>query len=149
MSTQVQTMDFSQVSNDNLITGWSDLKEQMNRLKAQELEMRNEIIKRFFSRDLDKEGTINYELGRGWKLKAEFKKTYGFTTTEDLNAALDKLEDQSPEFKLLVERLVGWSPKLSVSEYKKLPDDFRKIIDEVIVIKPSQPTVTLVEPKTK
>ncbi|CUS06491.1 hypothetical protein FDJ62_gp30 [Acinetobacter phage Loki] len=149
MNTQVQTMDFSQVSNDNLITGWSDLKEQMNRLKAQELEMRNEIIKRFFSRDLDKEGTINHELGRGWKLKAEFKKTYGFTTTEDLNAALDKLEDQSPEFKLLVERLVGWSPKLSVSEYKKLPDDFRKIIDEVIVIKPSQPTVTLVEPKTK
>lgn len=149
MTNQVKTMDFSQVSNDNLVTGWNDLKEQMNRLKAQELEMRNEITSRFFSRDADKEGVVNHELGRGWKLKATFKKTYSFTNTNDLNAALDKLEDQSPEFKLLAERLVGWTPKLSVSEYKKLPDDFRKEIDSVIVIKNAQPTIELVEPKTK
>lgn len=143
------TINFNTASNDDLILEWQYLKTEMDRLKAREVETRNEIVKRFFSRDTDKEGTVNHELGRGYKLKAVFKKSYGFTNTDDLNVALDKLEDQSPEFKLLAERLVSWKPTLSVSEYKKLPDDFRAEIDNVIVIKSAQPTIELVEPKTK
>lgn len=136
--------------NDNeVIQQWLDTKKQMEALREREVELRNEVLKRKFAGKLGHEGTVNSELGNGYKLKAVFKKTYGFTDTEKLGEMLDYLETQSPEYGVLVDRLVTYSPKLSVSEFKQLPDHFLKQFEKVVVIKDAQPTLSLVEPKDK
>lgn len=48
---------------------------------------------------------------------------------------------------LLIQRVFSWEPKLSVSEYNKLPDHLKKIADQVLTIDRAMPTLEIVTPK--
>lgn len=50
---------------------------------------------------------------------------------------------------LIAERLIKWTPELSLTEYKQLSDKYRKIIDDVITASEGMPTLEIVEPKAK
>lgn len=139
---------------DELLQQWIEKKKTLESAKAEEMELRKQIVS--FVADPDKiEGTENIELGNGYKLKAVKKVTYNFNVPEGVDKrdfvddVLDKLEKVGPEGKFLADRLVKWNPELSVSEYKELPENFKKIVDEVIVTKEGSPTLELVEPKAK
>ncbi|HCH8780794.1 TPA: hypothetical protein NNT57_004560 [Salmonella enterica] len=140
---------FSNLTNDQMIQLWHKTQEQLRSLKEHEAEQRQEVLDRMFANKAGSEGTTNIELGHGWKLKATFKKTIGFTSVDELNAALDRMEDHSPEGKLLADRLVSWKPSLSLTEFKQLPSDFVGMMKDVITIKDATPSVELVAPKAK
>lgn len=123
---------------DLLIHRWHTAKTRLDEAKAEEAALRKEVIELF---DPEKtEGTENIELANNWKLKAVKKLNYSLDRTAT-PAALEQLPAETAD------RLVAWSPKLSTSEYKKLSDEHKEIINEVLTIKPGAPTITLVEPK--
>lgn len=101
-------------------------------------------------------GTNNFELGNGYKLKYVRSLNYNLDRTPvdpndlekgtKLDEALDKLEASGNDGKFIVERLVKWSPELSVGEYKKLTPANKTIIDAVVTTKDASPDVKIEAP---
>jgi hypothetical protein len=132
------------MNRDELILEWDKAKKELARLKVLEMELRNEIIKNDFT---PIEGTQNVDLGGGYKLKAVFKTTYSFRSKEELDVVLSMIEKIGPEGEYIAERLIKFKPELSVSEYKKLDEQYKSLIDQVIITKPATPSLELVIPK--
>lgn len=136
---------------DELIQEWNRAQKELIRAKEYEMSLRNKVIELSFPAHKDK-GTENVELGGGWKLKAVFKQSVTFVNSnknDEVDKALSKLEKMGPEGAFIAERIVKWKPELSITEYEKLDNKYKKVIDEIIVTKPATPSLELVEPKVK
>jgi len=95
-----------------------------------------------------REGMENLELGNGYKLKATFKLSRKLENKDgETSEALRMIAETGEAGKLYAERLVKWSPELSVSEYKKLPTNIREVIDSCVTSKATTPSLEIVEPK--
>lgn len=146
-------MSFNETaSRDAKILQWQEAVKTLAAAKEAEAALRKEVLSGAFNFDPEalREGTENVELGQGYKLKAVFKISRTLQGGQEaVEKALQKIEKTGSEGEFIAERLVKWKPELSVTEYKSLPDKFRKIIDEVVVSKESTPTLELVAPKSK
>lgn len=131
-----------QMTRDEAIMAWNAAKDALDVAKAREVELRKHIVGAQF--DVNKVGTQNVELGNGYKLRAVVKENYTLSSdVEAVEDVLDTLEEWQAE------RLVKWSPRLMVSEYKQLDPADRAKIDKVLTIAPAAPTLELVAPKGK
>jgi hypothetical protein len=140
---------FATKNRDQLITEWQQAVQTLAAAKQIEMALRNQVLKDEFdfSKEVERKGTENIELGNGYKLKAVFKMTPKMSSADEVDVALTKLESKIEGGKLLADRIVKWTPELSVSEYNKLPDAARKIIDAVVVFSPGTPSLEFVVPK--
>lgn len=136
--------------NQDKLLAWDHAKKALDAAKALESSLRQEVLKDFYDfggeSDL-REGTENLELGNGYKLKATFKLS---RKLENKNGETENALAQIANFEngiLYAERLVKWSPELSVSEYKKLPTNIREVIDACVTSKAATPSLEIVEPK--
>jgi len=134
------------MTRDQLILEWDKAKKELARIKDLEMSLRLQVVETEFPEHTT-DGTENSDLGGGYKLKAKFGINYSFSDREALDNALSAIEKMSPEGEYIAERLVKYDPKLSVAEYKKLDEQYRRIIDKVIVTKYATPTLELVIPK--
>lgn len=140
---------------DFLLMSWEESKAALEVAKEQEMIKRKQVVA--FAFDPEKKlGTENIELGNGYKAKAVKKLSYGFVKDEagkldkqKIDDALSKIEATGSAGMLIAERLVKWTPELSLTEYKQLPETFKTIIDEVIVTTEGAPTLEIVAPKAK
>ena len=139
---------------DRLLLAWEESKKALEVAKEKEMEQRKAVVA--FAFDPNKEsGTERIELGNGYQAKAVKKVNYGFVKTEDgklnkaaIDKALTKIEKVGGAVgELIAERLVKWTPDLSLTEYKQLDEKFKKIIDEVIVTSEGAPTLEIIAPK--
>lgn len=137
------------MNNDKLLA-WDHAKKALDAAKSAEASLRKEVLKDFYDfggeSDL-REGTENLELGNGYRLKATFKLS---RKLENKNHETEEALAQIATFEngiLYAERLVKWSPELSVSEYKKLPENVRAVIDACVTSKAATPSLEIVEPK--
>lgn len=138
---------------DALLIQWNKAKAVLEEAKEREMDYRKAAVD--FISDCDKKsGTENIELGNGYKAKVVKKLNFGFVKNSegklDKNAiekALTKIEKDGPAGELIAERLVKWTPDLSLSEYKLLSEKHKNIIDGVIVTTEGAPTLEIVEPK--
>ena len=146
-------MSFNETANrDAKILAWEAAVKALAAAKDAEAALRKEVLAEAFAFDPEalREGTENFELGNGYKLKAVFKISRNLNNeNEAVDKLLSKIEKTGPEGAFIAERLVKWKPELSVTEYKNLPDKFRKIIDEVVTSKEATPALELVAPKSK
>lgn len=146
-------MSFNQTANrDAKILAWEESVKTLAAAKEAEAALRREVLAETFQFDPEalREGTENFELGNGYKLKAVFKISRNLNNENDaVDKALSKIEKAGAEGQFIAERLVKWKPELSVSEYKKLPEKFKKMIDEVVTSKEATPSLELVAPKSK
>lgn len=140
---------------DDLLVAWQGAKQKLDEAKELEAEFRKASVE-FISDPSKKSGTENIELGNGYKAKTVKKLNYGFVKTDDgkldkkaLDRALERIEKDGPVGELIAERLVKWTPDLSLSEYKLLSDKYKNIIDAVIVTTEGMPTLEIIEPKAK
>lgn len=128
--------------------------------KAKELEMalRLEVVARYFANETKPKGTFNFELGNGYKLKLEKKqyiKVGDIPEGKALEDTLDEIAKIGNVGSVLADRLVKFSPELSVTEYNKLDDAddqekrIKALIDAHITVTPATPTIKIVEPKNK
>ena len=146
-------MSFNQTANrDAKILAWEESVKALAAAKEAEAALRREALAETFQFDPEalREGTENFELGNGYKLKAVFKISRNLNNENDaVDKVLSKIEKAGAEGQFIAERLVKWKPELSVSEYKKLPEKFKKMIDEVVTSKEATPSLELVAPKSK
>lgn len=146
-------MSFNQTANrDAKILAWEESVKALAAAKEAEAALRREVLAEAFQFDPEalREGTENFELGNGYKLKAVFKISRNLNNENDaVDKVLSKIEKAGAEGQFIAERLVKWKPELSVSEYKKLPEKFKKMIDEVVTSKEATPSLELVAPKSK
>ena len=146
-------MSFNESANrDAKILAWEQAFKALAAAKDAEAALRKEVLAEAFAFDPEalREGTENFELGNGYKLKAVFKISRNLNNeNEAVDKVLSKIEKTGPEGAFIAERLVKWKPELSVSEYKKLPEKFKKLFDEVVTSKEAMPSLELVAPKSK
>lgn len=129
-----------------LLEDWKATDERLKELRVEEKNKREEVIEAY-SEETDEmaSGTESIDIGFGHDLKIEHKLTYSFEkiSNEEVDKALDEIADKCEGGEILAERLVTWKPSISVSEYKKLPADAKKIIDRVLTIKPSSKSIKI------
>ena len=146
-------MSFNETANrDAKILAWEAAVKTLAAAKDAEAALRKEVLAEAFAFDPEalREGTENFELGNGYKLKAVFKISRNLNNeNEAVDKVLSKIEKTGPEGAFIAERLVKWKPELSVTEYKKLPEKFKKLFDEVVTSKEAMPSLELVAPKSK
>ena len=146
-------MSFNEtVNRDAKILAWEAAVKALAAAKDAEAALRKEVLTEAFAFDPEalREGTENFELGNGYKLKAVFKISRNLNNeNEAVDKVLAKIEKTGPEGVFIAERLVKWKPELSVTEYKKLPEKFKKLFDEVVTSKEAMPALELVAPKSK
>lgn len=139
---------------DRLLLAWEESKKALDVAKEKEMEQRKAVVA--FAFDPNKEsGTERIELGNGYQAKAVKKINYGFVKDAEgklnkraIDKALERIEKiGGPVGELIAERLVKWTPDLSLTEYKQLDEKFKKIIDEVIVTSEGAPTLEIIAPK--
>lgn len=129
------------VTMDDLVA-WEACKAELAKLKSKEALLRNRIFGHFFPNPV--EGTNKVPLAQGWQLKA----TYSFTRKYDvgmLTAATEKGGRFIAEG-FDVNPLVDWVPELNMKNYRALPDTQRKLLEEVLIIKPGMPQMEIVLP---
>lgn len=119
---------------------WFDLKAQLDKVKAEELEVRNRIAKSNFPAPV--EGTNTTDLPDGWKLKMK----YG------LNRKLDEpqflaMREALIEQGVRTDELVVYKPDLSVSVYRTLTAEQMQFFDQCLTITPGTPSIEIVKPK--
>jgi len=144
-----------EVERDAMLLQWDNAKKALEQAKELEMQLRKAVVD--FAFDPNKQsGTERVELGNGYEAKAVKKLNYGFVKTEegklDKNAiekALAKIEKDGVVGELIAERLVKWTPDLSMTEYKLLSDKHKAIIDSVIVTTEGAPTLEIIAPKNK
>jgi hypothetical protein len=140
---------------DYILTKWQKAKEALDIAKEFEIKVRTDAVHFAFDPTKQK-GTERIELGNGYQAKAVKKINYGWIKDSDdkinkdaIETALNKIEDTGPAGELIAARLVKWTPDLSLTEYNQLPQEFKSIIDEVIVTTEGTPTLEIIEPKAK
>ena len=146
-------MSFNETANrDAKILAWEAAVKELAAAKDAEATLRKEVLAEAFAFDPEalREGTENFELGNGYKLKAVFKISRNLNNeNEAVDKVLAKIEKTGPEGVFIAERLVKWKPELSLTEYKKLPEKFKKMFDKVVTSKEAVPSLELVSPKSK
>lgn len=133
---------------------WQNKAAELERVKAEELVLRNEVTKMAFPNAV--EGTNSLDLGKGYIFKAVVKYNYNLSESKQprnggepwaTTKALNKIEALGNEGKFLAERLVTWKPELSIKEYRDLDEKYKTIIDTVLTITPGTPALEIVTPK--
>jgi hypothetical protein len=144
------------IERDRLLLSWQRSQEALAAAKETEADLRRQCVD--FAFDPNKNsGTERIALGNGYEAKAVKKINYGWVKTPEgdkvdkkrIERALDAIEACGNEGVFIAERLIKWTPDLSLTEYKTLADQYKKIIDEVIVTSEGMPTLEIVAPKGK
>jgi hypothetical protein len=133
---------------DDSILEWTRSAVELATAKKEENTLREFVVKTCFPTHKDA-GTENFELGKGYKLKAVFKLNFKFPDIDKLNKALDAFEAKGDAGKLLSERVVKWKPELSLTEYKQLPAEYAELLTPCIETSPGTPSLELVIPDEK
>lgn len=146
-----------QMSQDELLMIWEDLKIKLAEAKADEMEMRKYIVSRAFPEK--KEGTNTAQLGNGYELKAVIKYNYNLEENAVVEKTLDEISKVGNEGAFIADRLVSWTPNFLKSEYTKLQQDAEsgsetaqqivKLVHKMLVITDAAPTLDIKVPKGK
>lgn len=148
---------------DNLLMDWRKAKEAAEKAVAYERDLRGKVVA-CYSDPSKTTGTERIAIGNNWSVKVEKGLNYKLKSFDAnvsnrtaVEVALQRLvtatrdsqgNELNPELgKVVAMRLVKWEPELSLTEYKQLLPGHREIIDTVLEVKPSSPTVSLVPPK--
>lgn len=120
---------------------WYEIQEKLADLKDKEAKLRKEVFASFFPNPI--EGTNTVPLDDGWVLKGVHKLNRKVNEEELVNVAKRKgMED-------VIKNTINYKPSLALTEYKNLPENFRKILDNAIVTTPGTPSLKVVLPKRK
>nr|DAP03987.1 MAG TPA: hypothetical protein [Caudoviricetes sp.] len=127
----------------SLVSEWYTVSQQLEELRSKERELRQKVINEIFPNvPQDAEGTFSMPLGGGYKIKS----TYSLTRKIN-EAALLAMRADFDKVGIDLDDVVQWTPLLKVSGYRKLNQEQRELIDEVITSKPGAVRLEIAEPK--
>jgi hypothetical protein len=111
---------------------------------AREQALRKEVVEMFFPTPV--EGTNNFELAAGYKLKL----TYKLDRKLD-DAALPAVMQKVRDLGINTDELLSFKPSLDTKAYRvftQLHPEASKVFDEALTVKPGSPVLELVAPKS-
>jgi hypothetical protein len=128
------------VTQDDL-NQWDQMQKQLSALKSAEMLLRTKIFKGLFPSPV--EGTNTIPLGtEGWVVKSQYK--IGRTPDVALLTA------KAPELRaagIVLEDVIRTKPELVTGTYRKLTNEQRNLLDQVMEVKPGSPSLEIVLPK--
>lgn len=137
---------------DKILSDWAEAKRSSAYWREQETNLRAQVVEAFSTEtDAMKAGVENVDLPQGYTLKIEHSLKYELDKADDfekVDKACDEIERVLGEEvgALIVERLIKRKLEISVTEYKKLPDKAKAIVDKVLTIKPGPKSVEIKPP---
>jgi hypothetical protein len=142
-----------EASQSALLAAWQSAKSDLDIAKEAEAQLRATVGLSIFA-DADI-GANTIELGGGYR--ATYTKKMNYTLAAPLYAPEMSVNDAvevmaeamrkaSNEGAFIFSRLVKWKPELSLTEYKQLPDNLKKIVDQYVVSREGAPTLVIKEP---
>lgn len=142
---------------DGLLMLWQKAKEDIEKAKNFEMEIRKLAVKATF--DKPKEGMNTVELGNGYIAKASIKYNYNLADNDTVEACLDEISKVGNEGSFIADRLVGWTPAFKLTEYRLIQEGVEKgdqscikimaSINKMLTITEAAPTLEIKAPKTK
>ena len=121
---------------------WKRLQEELTRIRAAEMLLRQKIYKQFFPNA--EEGTNNHPLAGGWVLKGKR------TISRDIDLpVLQAMAGEGGPMQAVGIRaadLVEWKPTLKLKEYRTLTEEQRAVFDQALTIKDGAPGLEIVLP---
>lgn len=134
------------------IHSWNQAKAALVAAIEYEMQLRKEVVAESFDSTKLK-GTQNIEIGSGFKLKC-VKKENIKVDKDKVNAALDEIEKIGQFGVFIAERVIKFTPDLSLTEWNSLKEssdpNAAKIIallEPVLEFSPGSPTLEIVPPK--
>lgn len=146
------------MNEDALLLLWQQKKEAIEIAKAEEMDLRKYIVKREFPKP--NEGMNTKPLGEnGYQLKASIKYNYNLADNDKVEECLNHIAALGNEGPFIADRLVGWTPKFHLTEYRTLCEAKDKgdersikilnIINEMLTITEAAPTLEIKAPTKK
>lgn len=147
---------------DGLLMLQQHHKKQLDYYKETEMELRKLAVK--FIVEKPREGTNTVDLGGGYVAKAGISYSYELDAdNETIEATLGRIARISNEASFIADRLITWTPKFQLTEYRKLQDDVNsndsiisgnaravlKELEAIITVKDKAPTLEIKAPKGK
>lgn len=139
----------TQEQKDKLLQDWEAAKVTLAQWKKYEQDLRTYIVENGGMFDTSKKsGTENVILDDGRKLKAKKTVNYKVANKEgEAFTVLQKLTDLGEVSANKAKTLFRFDAELRVSEYKKLDEVEKKLVDAIITTKSGMPSLELVEAK--
>lgn len=118
---------------------WDNAVKQLAHWKALEMTLRKRIAGHFFPNPA--EGTNKHPLANGYLLNLQ----HGIDRKIDIGQLQAACGPQGlfTMRKFDANPIVDWDPKLKVADYKKMPAELRILMDNVLIIKPSSPSLKI------
>lgn len=145
------------MSEDDLLMLWQKKKEAIETAKAEEMDLRKYIVSRAFPQK--QEGMNTRELGNGYQLKASVKYNYNLADNDIVEECLNHISALGNEGPFIADRLVGWTPKFHLTEYRTLCEAKDKgdersakilnIINQMLTISEAAPSLEIKAPSKK
>ena len=117
---------------EELLQEWVDTQQMMRQIKLEEMELRKKLVQ-----FLVPEAVVGVHT-RGFNtiiVKATLKLNHKFDEQE--------LEEHYDDLSDLEKEAVKYKPSLSLSAYKKIPDELRQQLDEMLIVTPAAPTLSV------
>lgn len=127
----------------DLVKRWQRAKVAAAKAQETEMTLRREIGASMFPDP--REGVNSFDLPDGTVVKYDHKLNYSLDKAV-VDGVLDRLADEN---QVDVEKLVHWSPSLSLTYYRTLDDAALLVLSEALTVKPGTPAVSIVPPKKK
>lgn len=131
---------------------WRDLAAFAKLATEAEKNTRRAVVAAYYDPALG-DGTHNIDLGDGFKLKLVNSTNYKLDDNEKVDQALEQISRIGADGTFLADRLISWTPKLSVSEFKKLEatnaghQQIKEVLQTILTTGPAMPTLEIVAPK--
>lgn len=121
----------------DLIEQWQALKSQVANLQEQEKALRKRLIEENFK-------DVNPEKDEGTHRSGILRVRFGMTRTVNSDDLL-RLQDEFLASGIDLGSLVQFKPSLNLKSYRALTVDQQRSFDRCLVVKPSLPTLEVVE----
>lgn len=129
----------NEVTQDDM-EAWFKAKKALEKVKAQEILLRNKIFKGKFPNP--REGTNNLDIGGGYFLKA----THVINRAVD-DAAFEASLEAFAEAGIPTDKIVRYKPDLATGVYRELTEEQRNLFDTALIIKDGTPGLEITQPK--
>ena len=124
--------DITNSNVEELLEEWVETQQMMRQLKGEEMELRKQLVQ-----FLVPDAVIGVHT-RGFQtiiVKATLKLNHKFDELE--------LEEHYDDLTDLEKEAVVYKASLSLSNYKKIPDELRQQLDEMLIVTPAAPTLSV------
>lgn len=150
MATRAPLKDIKLTPKQEKVIGeWFDAQAKLDHIKAEEAELRENVLKIFYPGGVKHEGTENWAMPGGWIFKVVGKANVKIDETmiAHVRQQLKALGPDANGVLYTIDETIKYKPAFSASGFKALSKEAQKIVCQAVTFTPGSPAVSLEKPK--